>query len=153
MRWLFVAMLVCVVSNSAFAQERFVERAPRRAPIPHTMERAGFPTTVKPHAIESVPPQAVGGYVGGARLRGNHVFARGAGAAVGAIQDGTYATDYAGIQTRPGRVFLAPSYDPSIGPTIARAYRTDGPQVLDVFSLRPVRKAVIEAREGGHEHE
>ncbi|MBA4189549.1 MAG: hypothetical protein C0467_16310 [Planctomycetaceae bacterium] len=153
MRWVFVAMLVCVVSSCAFAQERFVERAPRRTPVPHTMERAGYPTTVKPNAIASVPTQFVGGYIGGAKLRGNNVFARGAVATVGAIQDGTYGIDYAGIQTRPGRVFLAPSYDPSIGPTIARAYRTDGPQVLDVFSLRPVRKAVIEAREAGHEHE
>jgi len=152
MRSFIAAMMLCAITGSAFAQERFVERAPqRRTPIPHTMERAGHPYSVRAHSIPSVPPAVVGGYIGGARLFGNHIFARGAGASVGAIEHGTYGVDYAGIQTRPGRVFLAPSYDPSIGPSIARSYRTDGPQVTDIFSLRPVRKAVIEAREAGHE--
>ncbi|MFO0824440.1 MAG: hypothetical protein U0792_15210 [Gemmataceae bacterium] len=51
---------------------------------------------------------------------------------------------------RPGRVFLAPSYDPSIGPTIANAYRTDGPHVPDVFAKRPLRNAILERGEDAH---
>ncbi len=152
MRSFAVAVILCAVSSSAFGQERFVERTPqRRTPIPHTMERAGNPDGVRQHATPSFPVEDVGGYIGGARLRGNHIFARGAGAVTGAPQDGTFGTDYAGLKTRPNRVFLAPSYDPSIGPSVARSYRTDGPQVTDVFSQRPLRKAVIEAREAGHE--
>lgn len=152
MRSFAVAVILCTVSGTAIGQERFVERTPqRRSPIPHTMESAGNPNCVKARATPSFPVEDVGGYIGGARLHGNHVFARGAGAATGAPLDGTYGTDYAGLKTRPNRVFLASSYDPSIGPTIARAYRTDGPQVTDVFALRPLRKAVLEAREAGHE--
>ncbi|WP_439620623.1 hypothetical protein [Gemmata sp.] len=146
------AALVCAAPTFAFGQDRFVERTPsRHVPLVHTMERAGYPTSVKPHAIPSVPPQYTGGYIGGARLfHGNRPLAKGPYAAPGPVRDGTYGIDYAGITMRPGRVFLAPSYDPSIGPTIAQSYRAEGPVVPDVFSLRPLRKAVIEAREDKH---
>jgi hypothetical protein len=152
MRSFVAAALVCAAPTFAFAQQRFVERTPgRHIPLVHTMERAGYSTAVKPHAIPSQLPQITGGYVGGAKLfHGNRPLAKGAYSAPGAIVDGTYATDYAGITIRPGRVFLAPSYDPSIGPTIAQSYRAEGPVVPDVFSLRPLRKAVLEAREDKH---
>ena len=111
MRSFVAAALVCAAPTFAFGQQRFVERTPSdRFLRVHTMERAGYPTTVKPHAIPSQLPQITGGYVGGAKLfHGNRPLAKGPYAAPGAVQDGTYATDYAGITIRPGRVFLAPS--------------------------------------------
>lgn len=151
MRSPLALVVLCVASGSAFAQQRFVERTPQiRHPIPHTMERAGCPQNVKAHSFPSVPDNTTGGYVGGHRLRHNNIFAKGHYVAPGALAAGTYGTDYAGIAIRPGRVFLAPSYDPSIGPTIANAYRTDGPQVKDVFSIRPLRNAILEKREDAH---
>lgn len=145
---LWSLLVVVGVGSSGIAQERFVERTPYpRNPVFHTMERAGNPTSVKPRAVPSVTAHDATGYVGGAKLLGNNLRGKGSGAASGPIQDGTFATDYAGAQLRTGRVFLAPSYDRSIGPTVARAYRTDGPHVPDVFSLRPLRKAVLEKRD------
>jgi hypothetical protein len=44
-------------------------------------------------------------------------------------------------------VFLAPSADPSRGRPAYLAYRSDGPRVVDVFALRPLRKAVLDQRE------
>ncbi len=153
---LLAALVVLVFCGSpAFGQERFVERTPRpRHPAAHTMERAGNPTTVKRHAQPSVTAKDVGGYIGGGRLHGNRIFAKGSTVATGPVADGTFGTDYAGVKVRPNRVFLAPSYDPSVGPTVARAYRTEGHYPPDVFALRPFRKAVIEAKEvkeAGHE--
>jgi hypothetical protein len=111
------------------------------------MERAGNPTRVSRFAVPTVTAANAGGYVGGGRLFGNRVLARGHGAVTGPNYAGTFGTDYAGLHVRPGRVFLAPSYDPSVGPTIARSYRTGGHYPPDVFALRPFRKAVIEAKE------
>ncbi len=62
---------------------------------------------------------------------------------VGTIH-GTFGYDY--VNRRPGRVFLTPSVDPSRGPSIARAYRTDPVVTYDPIALRPVRKAVIAAK-------
>jgi hypothetical protein len=53
--------------------------------------------------------------------------------------DGVFGYDYVGYGP-PGRVFLGWAHDPvrpRMGP-----YRTDGPRVFDVFSIRPVRKAL-----------
>ncbi len=58
--------------------------------------------------------------------------------------NGTFGYDY--VNRRPGRVFLTPSADPSRGPSIARAYRTDPVVTYDPIALRPVRKAVLEAK-------
>ena len=64
---------------------------------------------------------------------------------VGSI-NGTFGYDTTGRRP-PARVFLAPSADPSRGPSIARAYRTDPVVTYDPIALRPVRKAVIAAKE------
>lgn len=144
---LVLVALLAAATAHARDWERFVQRTPPRPQVPHTMDRAGNPLAVKPHAVPSVTARDAGGYVGGARLHGNNVFARGAGAAKGPLRDGTFGTDYAGLHVRPGRVFLAPSYDPSVGPTVARSYRTDGPFPPDVFVLRPLRKAILEKKE------
>ena len=144
-------LIVLLLPGVANAQQRFVERTPYpHKPVLHTMDRAGKPTYVSRFAVPSVTAKEVGGYVGGGRLHGNRIFAKGAAAATGPVFDGTYGTDYAGLHVRPGRVFLARSYDPSVGPTIARSYRTDGHHPPDVFALRPLRKAVIDAKEHGH---
>jgi hypothetical protein len=111
------------------------------------MERAGNPQSVKPRAVPSITEHDGGGYVGGATVRGNNILVKGIGTAPGPLQSGTFGTDYVGPHLRAGRVLPASSYDPSVGPTIARAYRTDGPYVADVFTLRPLRNAVLEMRE------
>jgi hypothetical protein len=100
---------------------------------------------VAPWAIVGATRYESGGYVGGGSLRGNNMLAR--GAASGPTQTGTFGWDFTGFRLRPGRVFLAPSTDPSSGSPIGRNYRTDGPHIVDVFSLRPFRKAVLEKRE------
>jgi hypothetical protein len=144
-------LIALLLPGVAEAQQRFVERTPLpRHPAAHTTERAGYPTKVSRFAVPSVTAKDVGGSVGGGRLFGNRIFVKDAGAVTGSVFDGTYGTDYAGLHVRPGRVFLAPSYDPSVGPTVARSYRTDGHYPPDVIALRPFRKAVIEAKEHGH---
>jgi hypothetical protein len=130
---------------------RFVERTPYpHNPVIHSMDRAGYPTEVRPHAIPSVTHRDVGAYVGGGRLLHNRIFARGPYAVTGPVADGTFATDYAGLKVRPGRVFLGASPDPSVGPTFAGGYRTDAHYPKDVFALRPFRKAIFEKSEKKH---
>ena len=54
-------------------------------------------------------------------------------------RDGMFGYDYVGYGP-PGRVFLGWAHDPyypRMGP-----YRTDGPRVFDIFSIRPVRRAL-----------
>lgn len=136
--------------------ERWAMRTPcPRIPVEHTMQRAGYPLNVKPHAVPSVTRFDYGGYVGGGSLKGNNLLARGPGSAVGVPQClGTFGTDYVGVRAHLGRVFLAPSIDPSRGPTIQALYDADGPRIVDVFALRPLRKAVLEMREDReHKHE
>jgi hypothetical protein len=146
-----VAVGALVPPAAAQDGTRFVERTPMpRQPLFHTMDRAGYPQLVKPHAVPSVTPRDAGGYIGGGRLLHNRMFARGP-VATGPVADGTFGTDYAGLRLRPNRVFLAPSYDPSLGPSIGRLYRTDGPYVPDVGTVRPLRNAVIEKREAKEE--
>lgn len=152
-----LTVAVCLFSAAAAAaQERFVERTPLpRHPQGHTEARAGTTTAVAPWAIPGVTRFQTGGYVGGGSLHGNNVRAKGPFVAPGPTRDGTFGWDFAGFKMRPGRVFLAPSADPSRGSMIARNYRTDGPHVFDVFTLRPFRRAVLEKREavGGHGHQ
>ncbi len=116
--------------------------------IEHSMQRAGYPLNVKPHAKPSMTRFDHGGYVGGGTLRGNSFLASGPGSATGPVHDGTFGTDFGGFRAHLGRVFLAPSYDPSSnGRPIYLAYRAETIRVTDVFALRPFRKAVLEKRE------
>ncbi len=142
--------LITTAPATAQERKRFVERTPMpHQPAVQTMERAGYPQSIKPHAIPSVTAHDAGGYIGGAKLHGNRIFAKGTGACApsGPLQDGTYGTDYVGIKQRLGRVFLASSQDPSAGPAIARSYSTVTPPIVDIFNLRPLRNAVLEKRE------
>ncbi|MBY0398457.1 MAG: hypothetical protein K2X91_18575 [Thermoleophilia bacterium] len=149
-----------VVSLPTFAHaddrpllQRIAERTPcPHTPVEHSAARAGFPLTVKPHAIPSVTRFDHGGYIGGGSLKGNSLIARGPASAVGVPQQlGTFGTDFGGYRAHLGRVFLAPSFDPSRGPSAQKLYNADGPRVVDVFALRPLRKAILEAREHAEE--
>ncbi len=127
--------------------QRIAERTPApRTPVEHTAQRAGFPLSVHNHAVPSVTRFDYGGYIGGATVKNNNLFARGPGSATGPVQDGVFGTDYAGVRSNLGRLFLAPSDDPSRGRDFARGYSPEGPRVTDVFALRPFRKAVLETR-------
>ncbi len=111
------------------------------------MQRSGDSRRIAPWAVRSVTRFESGGYIGGGSLHGNSILATGATRTSGPIADGTFGTDYVGYRLRMGRVFLAPSADLSAGQRIARAYRTDGPHVPDVFMIRPYRRAVLEKKE------
>ncbi|AWM40175.1 hypothetical protein [Gemmata obscuriglobus] len=128
--------------------QRIAERTPKpHTPVEHSAARAGYPLSVKAHAVPSVTRFDHGGYVGGGSLKGNSLLARGPGSALGAPCVGTYGTDFGGFRAHLGRVFLAPSVDPSTGKPIQKLYNADGPRVVDVLALRPLRKAVLERRE------
>ncbi|MFM8271641.1 MAG: hypothetical protein ACKODX_04820 [Gemmata sp.] len=128
--------------------QRIVERTPcPRIPLEHSMARAGYPLAVSPHAVPSLTRFDNAGYIGGGSLKGNDLLARGPGSATGPVCDGTFGTDFTGFRQHLGRVFLAPSVDPSRGPSFQKLYNADGPRVVDVLALRPLRKAVLEKRE------
>ncbi len=99
----------------------------------HTQARAGNANVVAPWARPALTAKESPGYVGGGKLFG--------GEARGPI-DGTFGYDYVGHGWKPGRVFL--SYHPNLGGKPTGPYRTDGPRVFDIFSIRPVRKALHE---------
>ena len=131
--------------------QRIAERAPvPRVNIEHSAERAGYPLNVKRHAVPSVTRFDQGGYVGGGSLRNNSLIARGPGSAVGPTQDGTYGTDFGGFRAHLGRVFLASS-DSSYGHPAYLSYRTDGPRIVDVFAIRPLRNGILAKREAAEE--
>lgn len=132
--------------------QRIAERTPAPLrPVEHSAARAGYPLNVKPHAIPSVTRFDHGGYIGGASLHNNSLIASGPGSALGPTHNGTYGIDFGGFRAHLGRVFLAPSNDPSRGHSLASGYNADGPRVLDVLALRPLRKAVLEKREAVEE--
>lgn len=133
-------------------EPRFAERAPLPlVPPPNTLARAGNPEEVAPWAIGSVTKYESGGYIGGGSIKSNRVLARGVGTNTGAPGDGTFGLDFIGFHHTPGRVFLAPSPDPSAGVPIAENYKTDVVFPKDVFNIRPVRKAVVERRHEAEE--
>ena len=97
----------------------------------HTFERAGFPSVVAPWARPSQSPKYMSGYVGGS-------IPSGGGGPLAPV-DGVFGYDYVGYGPA-SRVFLGwahhPTY-PRMGP-----YQTDGPRVFDIFSIRPVWRAL-----------
>ena len=133
--------------------QRCAERTPcPRTPVEHSAARAGFPQSVHSHAVPSVTRFDYGGYIGGGSIRCNDLHARGPYSATGPLKDGTYGTDYAGVRNNLGRLFLAPSEDPSLGRPIYLGYVAEGRRVPDVFALRPFRNAVLAKREAAEEH-
>ena len=97
----------------------------------HTMARAGFPNLVAPWAKPGRSPKEAPGYVGGSIPLG--------GDGPDAPSEGVFGYDYVGYGPS-GRVFLGWAHDP-VSPRMG-PYRTDGHRVFDVFSIRPVRKAL-----------
>jgi hypothetical protein len=117
------------------------------------MERAGYPNTLGSHALPGVSRFDAVGYIGGARLVGNGPLVRGNGPATGPVMDGTFGQDFGGFFGHSGRVFLAASNDPSVGPVLAREYRTFNPHVPTPSTVRPLRRAILKARENREGHE
>jgi len=104
----------------------------------HTQQRAGHADCVAWWARPGVGPKQAGGYVGGGCLfRGGP---RGP-------EDGTWGWDYVGKGKYPGRIFLgwcACGVRKPSGP-----YKTDGPEVVDVFAIKPIKRAVERHHAGG----
>jgi hypothetical protein len=163
MRLSLCLLVLAAVGSSAVAQHKdqpFVERTPySKFPLTQSMERAGYPQHIAPWAIPSVTRFEAGGYIGGGCLKGNSIFAKGPFTASGPTYDGTFGWDFAGFGMRPGRLFLAPTGDPSQQRSdISRNYRTEGHYPKDVGLIRPLRRAILEKREvkeerhGGGDH-
>jgi hypothetical protein len=102
----------------------------------HTPARAGHPQHIAWYAVPGLSPKETGGYVGGGCLfRGT----------VRGPADGTWGWDYVGKGKHPGRIFLSwcgCARQPRPGP-----YKTDGPEVPDVFAVKPIKRALEKSRE------
>ena len=122
---LCLALVAVAVTCGQADAQRFAERTPPPR----------VPAVAPPWPADGIPPL-------GRFLRPSTSPKLG----VGSIH-GTFGYDY--VNRRPGRVFLTPNADPSRGPSIARSYRTDPVVTYDPIALRPVRKAVIAAKEAG----
>lgn len=122
MRW-FTLLALLVVGDVTWAQTA----------ADHSFARAGSPQRVAPWARPSQRPQRVLGYVGGAAVLG--------GEGPAGPVDGVVGYDYIGSGPAD-RVFLGWLHSVSAPP--GGPYRTDGRRVFDVFSIRPVRKALAE---------
>jgi hypothetical protein len=120
-------LILAVLSASA------VELRAQTTEADHTAARAGMSKSVAPWARPAQSPKEAPGYVGGGRLFG--------GGTPGPL-DGTFGYDYVGHGLYPHRVFLG--FYHGLGGKPGGPYRTDGPRVFDVFSIRPVRKALAE---------
>lgn len=159
MRWIVAPMALCLLIAAAASgqdEKRCAERTPP-SPFPqvHSMKQSGYSASVAPYGVPSVTRYDAVGYIGGASLLGNgpHPLRS---KATGPLVTGTFGQDFGGFAGNTGRVFLAPTVDPGIGPAIYKDYRTDGPYVPNIFAFRPLRKLVIEKRDaregkGGHE--
>jgi hypothetical protein len=123
--------------------------AASRADIPapctgleHTPEQAGYPPCVARYAHPGRTCKYAVGYIGGGCVgrcgEGRYP------------EEGTFGWDYT-CGWRPGRVFLNwchCSKQQAPGP-----YKTDGPHVPDVFSVKPIRNTLSEKKDccdGGH---
>lgn len=128
--------------------QRLAERTPQpHRPVEYTMARAGFPQDVKPQAIPSQTRFYLPGYIGGGTHAPMALRSSGPASAVGHITDGTFGSDWAGFGLRGGRIFLVPVNDPQRGNVWTRGYSPEGPRLVDIGTLRPYRKAVLEMRE------
>lgn len=149
--YIFPLVVGALLAGGVSAQERFVERTPaRKIPPTHNMEQAGFSDQISPHAIPGNTRFDYVGYIGGAKWpHTGGLFSKGPVVSTGPLDTGTFGQDFGGFLGHTGRVFLAPSANPSAGETIARQYRTQGPPVPNLLAWRPIRKLVIAHREGG----
>jgi hypothetical protein len=131
MRW--VQVMTAAAGLAGFSVSRAAD-----PPAPsgcHTHQRAGT-TGIAWYALPGLSPKETGGYVGGGCLvRGGP---RGP-------EDGTWGWDYVGKGKHAGRIFLGwcgCRFKPA-GP-----YKTDGPEVPDVFAVKPIKRAVEQHHSG-----
>jgi len=108
----------------------------------HTQCRAGNADQVTWHAVPGLSMKASGGWVGGGRL------CQGVGRT---SCEGTWGWDYIGKGWYPGRVFLHWSPSCARQPKAGR-YKVDGPEVPDIFAVKPIKRA-IEKRHAKEEHD
>ena len=130
-----------VFSTAALAQPPMPRGSTTAAD--HTFEPAGQPQVVAPWARLTRTPKEAPGYIGGGRPF--PAFA----AENRGPRLGTFGYDYVGNGLYPGRVFLGWFRSPAAPP--GGPYQPDGPRVFDIFSVRPVRRALAEPE--GHNGE
>lgn len=127
--------LLCAVAAVAgcVAVGRGEEPTPRGpvTPAAHTFARAGFPEVIAPWARPARTPDKAPGYIGGS-------VALGGGPPVRRI-DGVFGYDYVGPGPY-GREFLGWTHSP-VYPVMG-SYWANGPRVFDIFSIRPLRRAL-----------
>src|SRR3954447_19632443 len=121
--WAFILSLV--VAGSVRAAD------PPAPSGDHPQVRAGNAQCVAWYAVPGVSPMETGGYVGGGCL-----FRRGPRGP----EDGTWGWDYVGKGNHPGRIFLGWCGCGREKP--GGTYKTDGPPVPDVFSVKPIKRAL-----------
>lgn len=142
----------------------FLDRFAARGPLPifaqavdNSIARAGNPLEVRKHALPSLTQFDQGGYVGGVTPVYRNVFTRGYTSAAVPLTPtgGTFATDFGGFGGYAGRVFLSPSGPGAVGPFVlapyTNKYRTETIRLTDIGTLRPFRKAVLEAKQDKEE--
>jgi|GEM_PF-2557827 len=139
---------LAMTSSASLATEPpHVQRTPDpKVPVVQSMERSGQSASVAWWAQPGLGLHEAGGYVGGGSLKGNRVFSKSSGG-TGPIHEGTFGWDFVGFGGRLGRVFLGSSPTKPKEKDVNAGYRIDGHPVSDVFSHRPIRKAVIQAKE------
>jgi hypothetical protein len=133
--WLTLASLVGLTSPAA----AFWPCGWSIPPAEHTHERAGNPQCISKCAQPGRTCKYDVGYIGGG-CHGGRGECRGE-------MDGTFGWDYVGcLCHKPARVFLnwchCKDCQPERGP-----YKTDGPHVPDIFSLRPVKRCIENKKE------
>lgn len=146
--------LLVVLAPAAVAEEpssrlqRFVERTPPPLvpPTPQPWPDTGLAPLGR-HVRPSTGNYQAGGTVGGGTQFFGRVHRRETAPPTTATA-GVFGYDFAGFGSRPGRTFLS-SAGAEAGPAIGRSYRTAATFYADPIAKRPVRNAVIEAREGG----
>jgi hypothetical protein len=127
MRRLLIVITLC--SSASFCNAETPRGTTTEAD--HNFARSGSSDQIAPWARPGRSPKEMPGLIGGSRpLRGDGPIAP---------SEGVFGYDYVGFGS-PGRVFLGWGHDP-VSPRMG-SYRTDGPRVFDVFSIRPVRKAL-----------
>jgi hypothetical protein len=125
----WIVIVVLVSAATAVASDPFPQRTPAdRIPRAHTHERAGTVGTA------AYTQTGIGRFDGYGYVNGN-----------------TFGTDFVGFGRRPGRLFPGLWPNGRFGKSFSDKYATDGPiHVPDPIAAKPVRKAVIEARDGTH---
>ena len=122
-------VIIVFTAGSAPATDPFPARTPAdRIPREHTHERAG--TTGTAQYLQT----GIGRFDG-----------------FGMVNGTTFGSDFVSFGRRPGRLFPGLWPNGRTAKSFSNKYATDGPiHVPDPIAAKPVRKAVIEARDGTH---